>query len=555
MPTLLKAKELVLLLQDGFQALSLFAPDQNLIDSLKIGLNHLKDLAINKGNNDLVVLIQKLDDLLGIITPHSKSPPFKVENTQIILEAIRIISNHLEGAALKRGVSASDVIMVLDMLYQEKIAEATTPDQKDQISTMPNQATFEQIEQPCEQNKVKQASVQTQPETKALSEPAEKSETESPIDATPPAIEENNQTTLTSEAEKLFSPATEEIQIPNPIEPSENLNEESEQIPVINLATNQTSQPLNKNEVVEPDIQLEPPTEQIAENEVLSQTSCPPQETIESKEKIESETTITKENSEKPEVVENQTSNTNEPITQPEAPKEAMPVEQNQMVIEPTIERIDTAECSNLTEEDLNELAGTIEKLESAPLPPVEEFDISRPQTEQETVGVSAGQQDNEVSADRSESKYIPASMIPCLIVKDNGQPFALPYPMVERLQKLVLSDLKLIKNDIIANIDGEDVKMFNLAAALGYGSNEEESDKETFLAAICQTGSRRIGLLFDAVHSFETLKVPRFHSVIGKLKGIAGISVIKSLNNPDKDQYQPVLVLEPTELDLIFPS
>ncbi|MFB0509681.1 MAG: hypothetical protein ACETVX_04235, partial [bacterium] len=464
MPTLLKAKELVLLLQDGFQALSLFAPDQNLIDSLKIGLNHLKDLAINKGNNDLVVLIQKLDDLLGIITPHSKSPPFKVENTQIILEAIRIISNHLEGSALKRGVSASDVIMVLDMLYQEKIAEATTPDQKDQISTMPNQATFEQIEQPCEQNKVKQASVQTQPETKALSEPAEKSETESPIDATPPAIEENNQTTLTSEAEKLFSPATEEIQIPNPREPSENLNEESERIPAIN----QTSQPLN-------------------ENEVLSQTSCSPQETIESREKIESETTIAKENLEKPEVVENQTSNTNEPITQPEAPKEAMPVEQNQMVIEPTIERIDTAECSNLTEEDLNELAGTIEKIESAPLPPVEEFDISQSQTEQETVGVSAGQQDNEVSADRSVTKYIPASMIPCLIVKDNGQPFALPYPMVERLQKLVLSDLKLIKNDIIANIDGEDVKMFNLAAELGYGSNEEESDKETFLAAICQ--------------------------------------------------------------------
>jgi chemotaxis protein histidine kinase CheA len=144
--------------------------------------------------------------------------------------------------------------------------------------------------------------------------------------------------------------------------------------------------------------------------------------------------------------------------------------------------------------------------------------------------------------------------VIPYIIIGVNSQTFALPYQVVEKVQKLALSELKLIKNEIVANIDGNDVTMFDLPSVLG-SKKDGEPEKETFLAAICKTETGKAGLLFDKILGFEDLEVAKFYSILGKLKGIAGISAvkIKAQNSVDAERYQPVFVLDPAEFHTIF--
>jgi chemotaxis signal transduction protein len=95
---------------------------------------------------------------------------------------------------------------------------------------------------------------------------------------------------------------------------------------------------------------------------------------------------------------------------------------------------------------------------------------------------------------------------------------------------------------------------MYDLAALFGSGSEDEYSEKETFLVAICPTENGKIGLLFDEVQGFENLEVSKFQSILGKIKGIAGISAVrtKKQNSDEPEHYEPVFILEPTELDSI---
>ena len=138
------------------------------------------------------------------------------------------------------------------------------------------------------------------------------------------------------------------------------------------------------------------------------------------------------------------------------------------------------------------------------------------------------------------------------LIIHLNGKLLALPYQKVEKVQKLALSDLKLVRNNILANIEGNEIAMYDLAAL--FGSEDEYSEKETFLAAICPTENGKIGLLFNKVQGFENLVVSKFQSILGKIKGIAGISAVhtKNQNSDEPEHYEPVFILEPTELDSI---
>jgi chemotaxis signal transduction protein len=140
------------------------------------------------------------------------------------------------------------------------------------------------------------------------------------------------------------------------------------------------------------------------------------------------------------------------------------------------------------------------------------------------------------------------------LIIHLNGKLLALPYQKIEKVQKLALSDLKLVRNNILANIGGNEIAMYDLAALFGSGSEDEYSEKETFLVAICPTENGKIGLLFDEVQGFENLEVSKFQSILGKIKGIAGISAVrtKKQNSDEPEHYEPVFILEPTELDSI---
>jgi chemotaxis signal transduction protein len=140
------------------------------------------------------------------------------------------------------------------------------------------------------------------------------------------------------------------------------------------------------------------------------------------------------------------------------------------------------------------------------------------------------------------------------LIIHLNGKLLAVPYQKVEKVQKLALSDLKLVRNNILANIGGNEVAIYDLAALFGSGPEDDFSEKETFLAAICPTENGKIGLLFDKVQGFENLEVSKFQSILGKINGIVGISTVrtKNQNGEEPEQYQPVFVLEPAELNLI---
>jgi len=143
------------------------------------------------------------------------------------------------------------------------------------------------------------------------------------------------------------------------------------------------------------------------------------------------------------------------------------------------------------------------------------------------------------------------------LIIHLNGELLALPYQKVEKVQKLSLSDLKLVRNNILANIEGNEIAMYDLAALFGSGSEDEYSEKETFLVAICPTENGKIGLLFDKVQGFENLETSKFQSILGKINGIAGISAIRTTNQncDEPEQYQPVFILEPAELNSICPN
>ncbi len=644
MVTQLKAKELILLIQDGFHVLSVFSPNPDLIDSLKSELNDLRDLVSGQGLNDVVILVQKLDKLLGIIPKEavSNNPVLTAENIQFVFEALRLISAYLETGNPPRGLTAKDMACALDMLYEEKTANMNNISQTQDIKSTeenPKPTLIEQvdtmkdtllqnlnIEEPEETIPVNQeASTQLaepQPESNLIQteeepEPSQinselpvqnqiqeqKMESECPQvqEITEPIseIEPDNQEICQTNSNPQSIPETEN-QEPSPSQENTEQVMIPENIETEFPSADEKETPLSLEEIVViPNIK---PPVSTTESEIINETRVVPEEVSEenfieqteiknelpleppqSEEEIEPsqlETTplITSEEKPEPECVV-------EPEQQIEIPEEPVEVtaEENNPTPQPEDELSNETEETILTENTVESKKNveTLEELSEAVLNnpdsnqiPLEETLVEEPENEpkpqysceiikpivsqppisEELIKkeenlipiIDISSQPSEIIAPRLPVDY----GIPCLIIKVNDQSFALPYEVVEKVEKFHLSDLKLVKNDIVAKYDSTELKMIDLASALGYQSKEEGSDKETFLAAICQVNGNKAGVLFDDTLGFEPLKWEEFHSIIGKIKGIAGISVYKSENqNIGEEPYQPVIVVKLADL------
>lgn len=134
------------------------------------------------------------------------------------------------------------------------------------------------------------------------------------------------------------------------------------------------------------------------------------------------------------------------------------------------------------------------------------------------------------------------------LILYWNSQLLAIPAQSIERLMKLSLVDLKLKGNDILANIEGNEIPIYDLTTIFGSDAFAEPIERETFQAVILNTEHKRIGLLFDAVFGLRNLAVTKFQSVLGKIKGVTGIAALP-MEEENLAKEQPVFVLQPTEL------
>ncbi len=643
MVTQLKAKELILLIQDGFHVLSVFSPNPDLIDSLKSELNDLRDLVSGQGLNDVVILVQKLDKLLGIIPKEavSNNPVLTAENIQFVFEALRLISAYLETGNPPRGLTAKDMACALDMLYEEKTADMNNVSQTQEIKPAeenPKSALIEQvdtmkdtllqnpdIEEPEETIPVNQeASTQPaepQPESNLIQteeepEPSQinselpvqnqiqeqKMESECPQvqEITEPIseIEPDNQEICQTNSNPQSIPETEN-QEPSPSQENTEQVMIPENIETEFPSADEKETPLSLEEIVViPNIK---PPVSTTESEIINETRVVPEEVSEenfieqteiknelpleppqSEEEIEPsqlETTPLITSEEKPEP-----ENLVEPEQQIEIPEEPVevPAEENNPTTQPEDELSNKTEETILTEntveneknvETLEESSEAVlnnpdsnqilleetltEEPEYEPEPhyscEIIEPILSQPSVTEEAIKEEQPVLVNDISPQLSNvtAPRLPADFgIPCLIVKVNDKVFALPHQVVEKVEKFQLSDLKLVKNDIVAKYDSTELKMIDIASALGYQTTEENSDKETFLAAICQVNGNKAGVLFDDTLGFEPLKWEEFHSIIGKIKGVAGLSVYKSENqNIGEDPYQPVIVVELADL------
>lgn len=643
MVTQLKAKELILLIQDGFHVLSVFSPNPDLIDSLKSELNDLRDLVSGQGLNDVVILVQKLDKLLGIIPKEavSNNPVLTAENIQFVFEALRLISAYLETGNPPRGLTAKDMACALDMLYEEKTADMNNVSQTQEIKPAeenPKSALIEQvdtmkdtllqnpdIEEPEETIPVNQeASTQPtepQPESNLIQteeepEPSQinselpvqnqiqeqKMESECPQvqEITEPIseIEPDNQEICQTNSNPQSIPETEN-QEPSPSQENTEQVMIPENIETEFPSADEKETPLSLEEIVViPNIK---PPVSTTESEIINETRVVPEEVSEenfieqteiknelpleppqSEEEIEPsqlETTPLITSEEKPEP-----ENLVEPEQQIEIPEEPVevPAEENNPAPQPEDELSNKTEETILTEntveneknvETLEESSEAVlnnpdsnqilleetltEEPEYEPEPhyscEIIEPILSQPSVTEEAIKEEQPVLVNDISPQLSNvtAPRLPADFgIPCLIVKVNDKVFALPHQVVEKVEKFQLSDLKLVKNDIVAKYDSTELKMIDIASALGYQTTEENSDKETFLAAICQVNGNKAGVLFDDTLGFEPLKWEEFHSIIGKIKGVAGLSVYKSENqNIGEDPYQPVIVVELADL------
>lgn len=643
MLTQLKAKELILLIQDGFHVLSVFAPNPDLINSLKSELRDLRDLVSGQGLNDVVILVQKLDKLLEILPKEVSfnAPVLSAENLQFIFEALRLISAYLESGNPPRGLTANDMVCALDMLYEKKVADINNTSQTQEIKPIeenPKPALIEQVDTmkdnllqnsdsaitiEATSNNQEESGQPTEPQpesnltpTEEESEPPQinselpiqnptqepKIESESSLvqEIAEPVLETEpeNQETFQSNDELPLTPETEN-QEPSPsqenteqVMPPENKETESlsveenqtplslEQIVVIPntkpLASTTESGTINETQLV---------PEEVSEENIVEQTETqielplelpqaeeefePPQlettPSIESEKKLEPENLVVSEQqietpeepaevtaeednfSTQPEVdISNETEKTTLTEYPIESEKSAETLEESteEVLNNPDSHQIPLEETLTEGSENDNQPQYSIEIIESlASQPPI----TGKPIEEDNLIPI------NEISSPLPEiiAPRLPADYgFPCLIIKVNDQAFALPHQVVEKMEKFSLSDLKLVGNDIFANYNNNELKMIDLASALGYQSKEEGSEKETFLAAICQVNGNKVGVLFDDTLGFEPLKWEEFRSIVGKIKGIAGISVYISENkNIGAEPYQPVIVVELSEL------
>uniref|UniRef100_A0A7C6A9R5 CheW-like domain-containing protein n=1 Tax=candidate division WOR-3 bacterium TaxID=2052148 RepID=A0A7C6A9R5_UNCW3 len=150
MSSLIKAKQLVLLLQDGFRLLGELTPTPSLINALKTELGQLKDMA-----NDLNCLGQfsnvfsALENLLAVASQvdleRVSAPIYSPENIQIISETLRIISNHLVEVEKPDDINIQDLANVLECLHQQKSAEIKIITETQKIATIPQETARTEI--------------------------------------------------------------------------------------------------------------------------------------------------------------------------------------------------------------------------------------------------------------------------------------------------------------------------------------------------------------------------------------------------------------------------
>lgn len=637
MLTQLKAKELILLIQDGFQVLTVFAANPDLIDSLKSELNDLKQLVSGQELNEVLVLVQKLDNLLKVITqnPESNTPAFTAENLQFIFEALHIVSHYLESGIPPRGISVSDMACVLDILYQDKVATAgihvtqskanSSPEENQKtplilkVDTIKetilqnlvtgnttNQITEEVVTEPIEnesellieQNEERQKSVLNETEkpksfeSNESTEPQIESINSSTLEASEPIVETENEPqalqpsqsdseslTVSKKvnqepmlppdngqiliAENLEGPPAEEIQTPLSLEQILEISE-PDSLPTDSdhpLKSNPIHVEIDEQAIVEhEETQIEPLAEQIEIKEISQSNDSEASSLIEAEDKIEVESINEPEqpieinHEQMPVDIEDSVSNIPE-IKSTEEPAEETVNNytiEDKEIVEPSEENKDKI----LSNEEYNQIQTELpmaieheeETLSECSLEP-----LSSPLETEEPIQESQinTQEMPSNQLDSIEVKSVTSLDTPCLIIKINHQAFALPYYLVDKVDKFGLSDLKLVKNDIVTNINGKDIPMFDLAAALGYNSKDDKHEKETFLAAICRTNGKSVAILFDDIVSFEPLKINTFNTIIGKMKGIAGYSVYQNGNKQVEGQElcQLVLVIELAEL------
>jgi hypothetical protein len=643
MLTQLKAKELILLIQDGFHVLSVFSPNPDLINSLKSELSDLRDLVSGQGLSDVIILVQKLDKLLGIIPKEVSfnTPVLTAENLQFIFEALRLISAYLESGNPPRGLTAKDMVCALDILYEEKVADLNNLTQIQEMKTTEENPRFPLIEQvdtmkdtllqnpgsvitdAAIPDNQEESSQPAEPQPESNLTPTEETPKSSQINSEPqvqnqnqapkiksewPLVQEiaepafgtepENQATCQPKEESLLVPETEnkepspsqenteQVMIPENIA-TESLSAEENQAPlsleqiVVIPNTNppastKESEIINETQLIPEEVseenieaqtetQIELPFDPTQAEEELEPSQLETTPSIESEEKLEPDSLVEPEhqietNEEPAEVAteeynlstqpEVEMSNEPEKITLTELPVECEePVETQEASTEkvlnnPDSHQIPTAETLTKEPENESQPQYSFEIIEPVSFQP--------PVSEESVKAADLGPV-NEISSQpfNVTAPRLPVDFgIPCLIIKVNDQAFALPHQIVEKVEKFRLSDLKLIKTDIVANYSGTELKMIDLTSALGYQSREESSDKETFLAAICQVNGNKVGVLFDDTLGFEPLKLEEFRSIIGKIKGVAALSVYKSENkNIGEEPYQPVIIVELSEL------
>ncbi|MRW94554.1 response regulator [Duganella sp. FT80W] len=130
-------------------------------------------------------------------------------------------------------------------------------------------------------------------------------------------------------------------------------------------------------------------------------------------------------------------------------------------------------------------------------------------------------------------------SIVRALVVDVKGEAYAVPIVQVERVLKVAQSAIHTLENKQFFDFGGEHIGLVSASQVLELGDTEAGSGE--LAVVVVGSGTRRYGLVADAIRGEQSLAVQAIDPIFGKMRDISAAALL--------DNGEPVLILDVPDL------
>ncbi len=116
-------------------------------------------------------------------------------------------------------------------------------------------------------------------------------------------------------------------------------------------------------------------------------------------------------------------------------------------------------------------------------------------------------------------------AIITTLLVKSNGQLYAIPVEVINENVYLDSKEIKTIRGNPVVNLRGEVIPLYTLSSLLGF-EHTQVNDEECSVV-IVEAANRKAGFIVDELVGQQEIMIKSLGSFLKGLKGIAGATVL----------------------------